>query len=112
MGSADALPKCVACYSDELPGYFFFAVFLVAFLTAFFTAFLAAFFVAIEPFSLFRCDIEPATRYVAANECIESVKIHVKKKIHISEIILVPALLKWRLTEQQAAGWLCLSSED
>src|ERR1700685_805107 len=65
-----------------LPAYFFFAVFLAAFFAGFFAT---AFLVAIFLFSLCRVDIEHCKRYFAVNECIESRKNSVKKKIAFGE---------------------------
>jgi hypothetical protein len=61
-----------------LPGYFFFAAFLAAFFAGFFaTAFLVA-IVSILPLS---CRHRTCKRFFAVNECIESAKNSVKKKI-------------------------------
>src|SRR6204780_284809 len=65
-----------------LPAYFFFAVFLAAFFAGFFaTAFLVA-IVSILPLSSRH---RTCKRYFAVNECIESRKISVKKKMTFNE---------------------------
>jgi hypothetical protein len=65
-----------------LPAYFFFAAFLAAFFAGFFaTAFLVA-IVSILPLSSRH---RTCKRYFAVNECIESRKNSVKKKMTFNE---------------------------
>src|ERR1700685_3413559 len=65
-----------------LPAYFFFAVFLAAFFAGFFAT---AFLVAIFPILPLSSRHRTCKRYFAVNECIESRKISVKKKIAFRE---------------------------
>jgi hypothetical protein len=69
-----------------LLAYFFFAVFLAAFFAGFFAT---AFLVAIFPILPLSSRHRTCKRYFAVNECIESQKNSVKKKIAFGEDQLI-----------------------
>src|ERR1700678_1617472 len=79
-GDAFGVPRFCCLFS--VLSYFFFAVFLAAFFAGFFAT---AFLVAIFPILPLSSRHRTCKRYFAVNECIESQKNSVKKKIAFRE---------------------------